>query len=247
MRIRTSGLIILISALLNTLPLLSQQYEVSVTNINVWIKVLDKSGKSLEGLTQKDIIVYEDDHQIPLTCFEEVHGLVQAAVPEVRESIEVEGVKPSVASRRLVIFLDLYNTSAVEFKEILPYLQEFLTEIKGHNWEAMIAALTPKGKMGIVAPFTSDIDAISRSLERAPTNPSRDQRITSARLDITNTLEQALQGPNKVDSRLFETVVRASYRLAQVYAREERDTALFSLSALESFGKELGKEIALIT
>ena len=233
--------IILIAALLYTPALRSQEYEVTVTNINVWIKVLDKSGKSAEGLTQKDIVVYEDDREMPLTCFEEVKGFVEAPVPEVHESIEVQGAKPAGVSRRLVLFLDLYNTSPLEYKEIQPQLQEFVGQMKGKSWEVMIATLTPKGKMGIVAPFTPDLDAISRTLERAPANPTRDQRITSARLDITRTLEQTLRGANQVDSRTFDSSVRTAYRQAQIYAREERDVAEFSLSALESFGMELGK------
>jgi VWFA-related protein len=113
--------------------------------------------------------------------------------------------------------------------------------MKGKAWEVMIATLTPKGKMGIVAPFTPDLDAISRTLERAPTNPTRDQRITSARLDITRTLETCLNGPNQVDSRIFDSAVTDAYRQAQRYAVEERDVAEFSLAALESFGTELGK------
>ncbi|MCI0612069.1 VWA domain-containing protein [bacterium] len=233
--------IILIAALLYTPALRSQEYEVTVTNINVWVKVLDKSGKAVEGLTQKDIAVYEDDHEMQLTCFEEVQGFVEAAVPEVHESIEVQGAKPSVVTRRLVLFLDLYNTSPLEYKEILPQLQDFLGQMKDKNWEVMVATLTPKGKMGIVAPFTPDLDAISRTLERAPTNATRDQRITTARLDITRTLEQTLRGPNQVDPRTFDSSVRDAYRQAQNYAREERDVAEFSLSALESFGNELGK------
>jgi VWFA-related protein len=241
MRIETKlTFIFLVAALLYTPALRSQEYEVTVTNINVWVKVLNKSGKPAEGLTQKDIVIYEDDHEMPLTCFEEVRGFVDAPVPEVHESIEVEGAKPAVVSRRLVLFLDLYNTSPVEYKEILPQLQEFFGQMKGKNWEVMIATLTPKGKMGIVAPFTPDLDAISRTLERAPTNPTRDQRITSARLDITRTLETCLNG-NQVDGRLFDSAVTTAYRQAQNYAREERDVAEFSLTALESFGTELGK------
>lgn len=242
MRIKTKLIfIIFITALLYTPTLRSQEYEVTVTNINVWVKVLDKSGKPAQRLTQKDIVVYEDDHEVPLTCFEEVQGFVEAAVPQVHESIEVQGTKPAVAARRLVLFLDLYNTSPIEYKEILPQLQGFVSEMKGKNWELMLATLTPKGKMGIVAPFTSDLDAISNTLERAPTNATRDQRINNARLDITRTLETCLKGPNQVDPRIFESAVTDAYRQAQRYALEERDVAEFSLAALESFGNELGK------
>ena len=219
----------------------SQQYEVSITTINVWVKVIDDSGKPVEGLTKADFVVREDDHSMDITCFEEIRGGIEASIPEESESTSDRGSVPAVISRKLVLFLDLLNTSPIEYNDIRPQIQEFLTQIKERNWEVMIAALTPKGKMGIVAPFTRDIDAISRSLEKAPANPLRDQRITSAKLTITNTLEQTLRGANQVDDRSFDTLVRSAYNTAQVYAREERDVAKYSLSALETFGNELGK------
>ncbi len=225
----------------NTSFLSSQQYEVSVTTINVWVKVVDKSGKPVEGLTKADFVVQEDDHSMNLTCFEEIRGGVEATIHGENESVEVQGTAPPVTTRKLVLFLDLFNTSPIEYNDIRPQMQEFLNQIKGRNWEVMIATLTPKGKMGIVAPFTRDIDAISRSLDKAPTNPVRDQRITSAKVTITHALEQTLRGANQVDDRVFDDMVRAAYSTAQTYAREERDVAEYTLSALEAFGVELGK------
>jgi VWFA-related protein len=224
----------------NSSYLNSQQYEVSVTTINVWVKVVDKSGTPVQGLTKADFAVYEDDRSMDLTCFEEVRGGMETIRAQ-SQSVEVEGTAPPITTRKLVLFLDLYNTSPIEYKDILPQMQEFLKQIKGRNWEVMIATFTPKGKMGIVAPFTRDIDAISRTLDRAPTNPTRDQRITSAKLQITNLLEQSLRGANQVDDRVFDEVVRSAYSTAQTYAKEERDIAEFTLSALETFGGELGK------
>jgi VWFA-related protein len=206
----------------------------------VWVKVVDDSGKPVEGLSKSDFVVHEDDRSMDLTCFEEIRGGVEASVPRESESVEVQGSVP-VISRKLVLFLDLFNTSPNEYNDIRPQLQEFLNQIKPRNWEVMIATLTPKGKMGIVAPFTRDIDAISRSLEKAPANPVRDQRITTARRNITHILEQTLRGANQVDELSFETLVRSAYSTAQVYAREEKDVAMYSLSALEGFGAELGK------
>ncbi|HSE39162.1 MAG TPA: VWA domain-containing protein [Acidobacteriota bacterium] len=218
----------------------SQEYEVSVTTINVWVKVVDRSGKPVQGLMKNDFVVSEDDHSMPLTCFEEIKGGVETDVASGTAPAQTQPSTPT-ASRKLVLFLDLFNTSPNEYNKIRPQMQDFLNQIKGKNWEVMIATLTPTGKMGIVAPFTRDIDAISRTLDKAPTNPTRDQRITSAKLSITNTLEQSLRGANQVDDRVFDDVVRAAYSTAQQYAREERDIAEYTLSALQAFGAELGK------
>jgi VWFA-related protein len=219
----------------------AQEYEVSITTINVWVKAVDKSGNPVRGLKQEDFSVYEDDRRMDLTCFEEVESGKEPVLAGRPETAEVQADAPAVANRKLVLFLDLYNTSPIEYKDIRPSIQSFLNQIKPHNWEVMIAALTPAGKMGIVAPFTKDLDAIARSLDKAPSNAKRDLIIKTAKSTITNTLEQAVRGPNEVDGRIFDDVVKQAFSLAQGYAKEERSVALFSLAALESFGAELGK------
>src|SRR5215470_5839620 len=47
-------------------------YEVSVTTVTVWMKALDKSGKPVQGLTQKDFEVKEDGHSVTPSSFEEI-------------------------------------------------------------------------------------------------------------------------------------------------------------------------------
>ena len=83
----------------------SQEYEVSVTTINVWVKVVDDSGKPVPGLTKNDFVVSEDDHSMNLTCFEEIKGGVETSVAS--ESVPADQ-KPSarIAPRKLVLFLD---------------------------------------------------------------------------------------------------------------------------------------------
>ena len=48
-----------------------QSYDVSVTNISVWIKATDSSGNPVAGLTAADFEIYEDGQKMVTTCFEE--------------------------------------------------------------------------------------------------------------------------------------------------------------------------------
>src|SRR5262249_25562626 len=154
-----------------------QGYEVTVTNINVWVKAVDKSGKPVEGLTKDDFQIYEDDQPLSSACFEETRGTqVMAPAEETGETVVKTG--PPVV-RKFVLFLDLYNTSQQEYDLVKPKMQEFLDQIQGRNWEVMVAALLPSGKLGIIAPFTQDLAAIRSLLDRAPTNAARDQRVRS--------------------------------------------------------------------
>ncbi|MCI0416794.1 hypothetical protein L0222_28840 [bacterium] len=39
---------------------------------------------------------------------------------------------------------------------IQPKIIEFLQQISKHNYDVMIAAMIPQGKLGVIAPFTND-------------------------------------------------------------------------------------------
>ncbi|HET6266592.1 MAG TPA: hypothetical protein VFG11_02660, partial [Acidobacteriota bacterium] len=84
-----------------------QHYEVTVTTIDVWVKVTDKSGKPIEGLTQADFQILEDDQPVQSTCFEEVK------LPSAQSQAIAAGTETpaEIPAKKFVIFLDLFNTS----------------------------------------------------------------------------------------------------------------------------------------
>ena len=48
----------------------TQNYEVSVNTVTVWVRALDKEGNPVQGLSIEDFEVYENKVKVPLTCFE---------------------------------------------------------------------------------------------------------------------------------------------------------------------------------
>lgn len=213
--------------------LLPAQEQVEVTNIQVWVKVLDSSGKPVEGMQRDDFEIYEDDVRMAPTCFEETRMTVPQTVPGKQESVEVTAPAPAPqTSKKFVLFLDFFNTSTGEFNLIRPKIQQFLDQLKERQAEVMVAALTPAGKLGIVTQYTRDLEAVKDLMNRAPSNPGRDQRVR----EHWRQIEQLFANMNE---RVADTMFNNAYSLASLYSDEEKADAEFSLAALESFAAHL--------
>jgi VWFA-related protein len=210
----------------------AQDYEVAVTTVTVWVKATDHD-KPVEGLKAEDFEVYEDNRQQPLTCFEEVRMALppaeegQAAAPQ---SQPQTGAASEPA--KFVVFLDLLNTTPSELLKVRPNIQQFFEQIRGSDWQVMMAALLPDGKLGIVVPFTTNLTQMRRALYQAHGNGARDVRAKEHERQITGLLEDA---GDRADA-----LIRQAKGLASGFAREEKDEALFSLDAMASFGEHLG-------
>jgi VWFA-related protein len=226
---------ILVCLIVMIVPLLlpAQEYKVEVTDIQVWVKAMDSSGKPVEGLKQQDFEVYEDEVRMDSTCFEETRMTEEQAIAGKSESVDVTAPAPApAAARKFVLFLDLYNTSPSEYGRIRPKMQEFVDQLKERDAEIMVAALMPTGKLGIIAPFTRNLDAVHDLLNRAPANAKRDQRVRNNERQI----EQIFSFMNE---NTADTMFRNAYSLARQYADEERSEGEYSLAALESFAAHL--------
>jgi VWFA-related protein len=207
------------------------QYEVSVTEITVWVRVVDSSGNPIKGLTKQDFEIFEDGKAQSLTCFQE-----RDIDPE-EESLTAEDnveVKAGIPSRRFVLFLDLLNTSPSEYLRVRPKLEEFLSQIEGKKWEVMLAALTEKGKLGVIAPFTSDFSILRTLLSKAPANGKRDAHEKNNLRDITLLLKKAKENP-----QMRASIVQTAFSVARTFARDEERNSELSIAALESFAAHL--------
>src|SRR6187397_2916391 len=123
---------ILFAILLVAAPVLAQ-YEVSVTSIPVWVKVVDKNGNPIIGLKEEDFEIYEDGKRVPTSCFEEVTLEVGGAAP-----VQPSGTSTPITKQKYVVFLDLYNTTPREYASVKPALQSFLDNFTNNSAELML-------------------------------------------------------------------------------------------------------------
>jgi VWFA-related protein len=196
-------------------------YEVTVSVIRVWVKVVDQSGQPVENLTQAEFEVREDNRKMEVTCFEETK--VTTTTSEADQEIP---------AKDFVIFLDLFNTSQVEYLFIRPKLDQFVDHVMAQGRRVMLALLLPNRKMGVVVPFSSDAARVHGVLEKAQANGLRDQSVRNNEEEMLRVLQSGLSGTRRTGADLL----RDGFQLAESFSRQEREVSQFSLHALENFG-----------
>ena len=216
-------------------PLSPQDYSVTVSIVHVWVKAVDSSGQPVRGLTENDFTIYEDDAVMPPTCFEEqvVEGTAATNAPETKTAEKV--------SKKFVLFLDLFNTSPRELSSIKPHLADFVRSLSNGGHEVMLAALMPNGKLGIVSPFTTDLNRIRVLINKA--QPGADRTIASRKnIEDINRILGADAGSSGKGGVERVDKIRDAQQLARSFASDERSLSEFTLKAIDSFSEHLVKE-----
>ncbi len=212
-----------------------QQYEVSVTTITVWVKASDKSGNAVRNLAAADFEIYEDNKKMESTCFEEIgtSKLVTQSKTAVEESSTISiSTQPEASRRRMVLFVDLFNTSMSEYQSVRKTTDEFVSRIDPKEWDVMLAAIINTGKAGVVIPFGNDLKKISERIPLLQPNAQRDVAVMNRKRTISQLL--------KIDpSRIAE-----AYRLAASYANLEKHDSEESIFAFDQLAEYMQKIVA---
>jgi VWFA-related protein len=213
----------------------AQEYEVSVTSVNVWVKVTDKSGNPITNLTSHDFEIFEDDKKVGIGCFEEMEpssqNFTQSLEIETQPSQSEQSAETSsIQNKRVFFLIDLFNTSQPEYLFIKPKLIEFVKKISS-KWSFTVALLLPSGIMEIRLSSTTDIGRVIKDLEDVHANPKRDLKSLDKRRMISLVLQ----------SGGGEDAIRRACRLAQQYTNEELSESGFALESLAGFEKYLSK------
>ncbi|HEY7162282.1 MAG TPA: VWA domain-containing protein [Acidobacteriota bacterium] len=218
----------LILSLLISYLCFGQEYEVSVTTVSVWVKVTKKSGESVQNLTADDFEVSEDKKKVAITCFEETKiGLASLQTQQTPESFpSTQTAEQDSQSKRVVLFLDLFNTSQPEYLFMKTKILEFINRTP-KQWTFMVAVLQPQGLLQFVIPKTSDVSVVASSLEKLKANAKRDISQLNNRRMIATILE----------TDVGENGIRKACQLARRYAAEERVEINFSIQSLDAFEK----------
>ncbi len=112
---KSAVILVLLTTFLAYRPTTGQDYEVSVTNVNVWVKVVDSAGKPVQGIRKDEFEIFEDGKKMSSECFEEIgFNPIDTSIA----SSPGTSIALPIVVRRFVLFLDLYNTTHVEFERI---------------------------------------------------------------------------------------------------------------------------------
>ncbi len=222
---RKANLFLVLCMLVSVTGYLQEKYDVQVTSVSVWVKAVDGSGKAVEHMSESDFEVFEDGERVDLSCFEEENSFSKTDAAS----------QIALPRQKFVLFLDLYNTTPIEYGRIKPQLQSFVHSLWGKNHELMLAAVTPDRRMGVIAPFTADLNRVRILLTKATANPMRDVHIEQKYDELFRVFEGA------TGDSLEDIVMHAAHQVESL-ANQEKSESEFSLSALESFAGYLSEQ-----
>jgi VWFA-related protein len=204
----------------------SQDYEVSVTTISVWIRATDRSGSPVPGLTANDFEIFEDGKKMTPSCFEVT--AVQSGSEQPPEQDHGTQTSAQSSGKQIVLYLDLFNTTEAEFSNIEPRLKDFLKQIAEKKWNVMLTEVSPSGSLEVTVPFTKDIDAIQHALDSVSGSNQRDLSMRIRIKELSFILERYLETG---DGNLLQAAVAQ----ADKFSVDEQNSSEFSLDALEKF------------
>jgi VWFA-related protein len=235
------------------------EYDVSISLVNVWVKVTNGKGEPLPGLTSNDFKVLEDGKQVSIECFDEIQYKPSSEDPFAffQEEQASEKTEEPADSKKFIIFLDLLNTTTAELKFMTKGIQDFLLHNIADNDEVMLAALMPNRKLGVLVPFTDNHQFVADLIAKAPANQSRDNDVIQNERQLMQSIRTwestnstglnvlAQTGSTPVD---FYRQVSQTIRLM---AADEKAQGMFTLKAIRSFGdyltqRDLGSHTLII-
>lgn len=208
----------------------AQDYSVTVSTVQVWVKAVDGNGNPVTGLTSGDFTVYVGDVQVPITCFEE----------QVIAGTEIGSATPKsveVVAKKIVLYLDLYNTSPRQLISIKSHLMNFINSLSGGGHDVMLAALMPNGRLGIVSPFTKDLNRIRILVNKAQAGVDRSIAVNRNLSEINRIISD--EGGTGKGSQEMVDIARDAYQLARTYAKQEQQISEYTLQAVEKFAQHM--------
>ncbi len=208
----------------------SDDYQVTVSSVDVWVKAVDEDGKPVIGLTMDDFEIFENGKKMTVTCFEEQVIAGSQAPAQTAKSVQV-------VSKKFVLFLDLFNTSVRQYGSVRPHIVEFINSISSGGHEVMLAALMPNGRLGIVAPFTKDLNRIRILLGKAQAGTDRSIAV-QRNMDEINRIIADAGSSGRGNVELIDKI-RDTFQLARNFAQQEQQLSEYTLQAVEKFAQHM--------
>lgn len=147
------------------------QDQIRVEVVSIDVVVLDKKGRSVDGLTAADFVLRVDGERVDITNFyapaagPAVGGVPQStpldspggALREIGDGVPQPG--------HVVVFFDNFHTAPMGRQRVLRDLPPFLEEQLAAGYRVMVVAFDRPG-VRIVAPFTTDPAALRSALAK---------------------------------------------------------------------------------
>lgn len=154
--------------------------------VNVEVRVTDRKGRPITGLTKDDFELYEDGRRVEIEYFSEVREGRKREAPDEAEpppapgELEVAPLRPAADLRHFVLFLDLDHLGPAGLQKVLPDLGGFVAEVLAPGDRVMV--VVRQGNLRVALELTDEAGRVAETLnEIAETAPHGLQRVSERR------------------------------------------------------------------
>lgn len=195
--------------------------EVSVEVVNVEVRVTDRKGRPVTGLSKDDFELYEDGRRVEISYFSEARG---GRVADAEADPALLPMPPAAGGqlpdpprraadlRHFVLFLDLDHLSPASLRRVLPGLERFVGEVRGPGDRVMV--VVRQGNLRVVEEFTHDAVRVAEALAEISGTASGGIQRETERREVLRALRLALEhqdpgrGCTETESQYAEQIVR---------------------------------------
>lgn len=198
--------------------------EVEVRLMEVWVKVTDKHNQPVTDLGMNDFQLFIDGKKSDLRCFDHTKPDSSSSSSD-SDTFALEN-SPLQAGRKYFFYFDLLNTLPGDFNYLKTKFINYLHDSFRPPDQAMVFALLPSMKLGVVQRMTSDKDAIISIVNKMRGNATlmtKEHTRESQLLDVlypADTTQENQPGAN-AGPRFMDTFHTARM-MARSFAAEEK-------------------------
>ena len=233
------------------------QFGASVDRVLVDVTVYDKDGRFVPDLTLDDFEILEEGDPVDVSFFAlerfretlPVRPLEEGETPDEDEQMPAELADAPLLPRYMVLFIDGFNTSPVDWDNVRYALNDYLDAHLQENDRVLLATLTPRRQLMVAPEFTRDVESLKRSINELATNPSIRERERQNRQELLRALyvesDQLafVTGPENDQEIIANEAnsLRLGANMANVFAGQRKDEILYTLSAMTALAEHLNR------
>jgi VWFA-related protein len=203
--------------------------QVEVRLMEIWVKVTDNHDRPVTDLGMNDFQLFIDGKKSELRCFD--HSKPDSIVDS--SSMEDSFNPPTQGGRKYFFYFDLLNTQPGDFEYLKKKFVTYVHDSFRPPDQAMVFALLPTMRLGVVQKMTSDKESIISIVNKMKGNPSlvaKERTRESQLLDILypgdTTQENQPSASTNAGPRFMDTFHTARM-MARSFAAEEKQQSRF--------------------